>query len=117
MDTEKIPEMIDKLINKLAERFGTTGQTLWHILVQQCINQSYVWYYCGWLFAILSIFSFLAAAFALWVDDADFDFPLVFGSIFFVIFGLAAISLFAGAHLGFVNPQYYALVTVLQSIK
>ena len=111
---DKLPDTIDKILQKLAERFGTTGHQLWQVLVQQAINESRVWIWCGWAFGVAALMGAFLFIFGIGQDE---DGPATLGILVFFAAGIVALIMFTGGYLGLYNPDYYALSYVLSALK
>ena len=112
-------ENIDKILDSLAARFGTTAEHVWEILVRQ---QTYnAFYHLGFscLFFIISILiaTLLYRMLKKYAKtDELFDIVCFIGFVSIVALGIS-IANFIWASQYFFNPEYYAMQEIFELIK
>lgn len=107
-----------ELINRMAEKLGTTAEHLWGVLVKQAVIGAYA-NITAWALACILCF----AALALTQKKARYDFTndeLTPSSIIFALcvmgaFGLLVLAAFEGSSnlTRIMNPEYWALTQIL----
>jgi hypothetical protein len=122
----KIPEVLSKVIDTLAQKFGSTGEALWAILVKQQFVYAFQYFITAVVFggAILIwwyyVYDKMCKKFVE-VDPEDKDAVVGtitgFGMAFTLIFLIVSFySLYWGvAYL--VNPQYFAIQDLMAMVK
>lgn len=108
-------EQTAKLIEKLAEKLGTTAEHLWGVLVQQAYIDS-VTKLTGIIFSFIILCAILALFPKLkrmdFIEEGDFYHYVVLILFAFVLICYAS-SEASIIIAGFVNPEYWALKQVL----
>jgi len=118
-------EQLAPLLEKLAEKLGTTVEHLWQVLINQAqvqlqINELWMTFQF-WAMIALGVFFLLALVGIIFSDD--YEEKGIFGWLSFAIFVVAAI--FAACYFGnytenitlTTNPEYWALKEVLSQLK
>lgn len=111
-------DQIMEILRALAEKFGTTTEFLWSIMVKQ----SYV-YGVTFIVGLVASAVFVAAwNYAAWKindrDNADWEIALGFGKFWGVVFAAAWMMIFLCSLIdittSLVNPEYFAIKQVGQ---
>jgi len=108
---DKIPATINQVFDQLALRFGATGGYLWHIIVREQLIEGVIGtVICS---AILyAVYRLFQKTFEI-EDDED----RVFAWVPLCIVGLIAAIVLACYLSQLLNPEYYALTTVMSMVK
>jgi len=113
---------VEAVLNVLAERFGTTVELLWAILIKQQFVEAIM----GAIACLVSLSVIIVLAFALvayykkgkfheFVYDNDLEPPVVIIGLIAFITTLTIFLCNIGPTIGkFINPEYYALRVILQ---
>lgn len=111
------------LLNKLADKLGTTATHLWAVLTQQAHVNSVIWISVFFVLLALSVASLWG-----WLKlgkkynwDVDKNaFIVINGTIFFVSLAMTVAVFFVNVSdvvTGFTNPQYWAFEQVMSIIQ
>jgi hypothetical protein len=122
----KIPEVLGKVIDTLAQKFGSTGEALWAILVKQQFVYAFQYFITAIVFggAVLIwwyyIYDKMCKKFVeVDEDDKEEVVLTITGAGMFVsaiFLGISFYSLYWGvAYL--VNPQYFAIQDLMEMVK
>lgn len=110
---------VTKILDILAERFGTTIEHLWGIMVRQAMVNSI----SNLALAVVTLVAILIVVqkWESWTDDIDeggIGVPLI---MFFGLFGVCGIiitiKVFPDTITGFFNPEYWVLQQILELLK
>ncbi len=116
-----------QLLQGLAVKLGTTSEYLWAILLKQA--PVFAWisigYYVGTLLAVLMLWTFrkrIAASLTWCINEGEGTallcfFGLIIAGIASLIWLFACIFMFESVVTAFVNPEYWALDKVLDTVK
>ena len=122
--TQAIPNVIERLLNVLADKFGTTGEHLWGVLVKQQLVEAKAELVIGflWLGLVLTCIGIMVVAYKKMCDDDDDDGEVVSVILFIGGFLIFIFLIFAGisfyeSYMGFANPEFQALDEVLDVLK
>lgn len=122
--------MENKLIEQLAQKLGTTTEYLWGILVQQAFINSVITLFQFLLiglfgYAILKTHKYLLSerrhgkyirtGYSHYGDPAEIT--MIIMSVLFVILAVAGFFELPDLVNGFLNPEYWALNKILNTVK
>lgn len=108
-------ENIDKVLDSLAARFGTTAEHVWTILVKQTFYEGISCFVASILCGVLLWFIGKTIK-KIHKKDCDGDLMGVFCVLFIVLVPIMAICGFEAFH-RLLNPEYYAMQEIFELIK
>ena len=113
-------EQLTPLLERLAAQLGTTTAYLWGVLIQQARVEAITGF--SWAVGIPVALYFMRKRYLVWIKDTDldpFDEPFAraaFWIMFAVLVGIAGYN-FNVAIVAAINPEYWALQRILESVK
>ena len=110
-----------KLLEKLAEKLGTTTEYLWEILVKQAYVSSLTLLFQMCLIPILAYLLYRVYKKNIDeygdIEDLGVSIVLAAGFVFTIFLTLIAFFEISNMVNGFVNPEYWALDKILETLK
>lgn len=108
-----VSDQIIKVLDELGKRLVGPAQKLWEIYVKQAyvdgiqfiIASMAIWGVAYWCYRLYK-----------WGTSNDEGDAVVWGAIFTVAFSVGAVLMICAGVGHFINPEYYALMDIIQSI-
>lgn len=109
MDTNTVPQTIEKTLSVLSEKFGTTIQHLWAVLVRQAVIEGI--FNLVVVIVLLGTIPFMVR-WAKWLIKEEADSQWI-GWCIVALIQFIFLACSAYAALSLLNPEYYALKQIL----
>lgn len=108
-----IPQIVDQTLTVLGQRFGATGEFLWHVLIRQAYVE-----FCVSVVAFVLLGTAMLSIRQAFVEgwrDADRFFAPVVGCLLLIMWAVSGIFVIVSLP-GVLNPEYFALQQILKAL-
>lgn len=114
---EKIPSVIENVLQVLADKFGTTGAFLWKAILKQQIIDGVMEIVYMLIGSAISIFALNRGLNFVYEKFSNNDFGPFFWYVLAIISLGCAVGSLGSAISNLINPEYSALKDILSKIK